>query len=708
MTRGLVSNLGCCFFIVITSCVGAIEMSDNPLLNFSNLPKFSQIKPEHIQAAITKVITDYKTTISEIENIQDLPTWDSLVTKLELQAEVLARVWNQVSYLNSVQNNLEFRQEHDAALLTISAFESMLGQNKGIYTAFLALQQQPAYKDYLVAQKTIVTNAIRDFKLSAVNLDEQSKEKYTKLQQELTELGANFSKNVVDSVDNWSYFVPAKDRARLAGIPAHVVQMAAEAALAKQCDAGWLFKLDAPTYMAIVYYADDSELRKIFTTAYLSKASELMEHGKWDNTKIINEIVEKRRQLAKLLGYATYADYALVTKMAKDPQEVMDFLSKLLHASKKNANQEYQDLLAFIQQDYALDKAAVQPWDIAYYAEKLKLKKFSISDELLREYFPEDKVLLGMFSLVNKLYGISIKEIKDFDTWHPDVRLFAVLDAENNLRGKFYTDLYARPGKRSGAWMADCIDRMRSLGNTVQQPVVFLTTNFSKPSKDRSATLTHDEVITIFHEFGHALHHLLTKVDHFSISGTHGVSWDAVELPSQFMENFAWEWEVVQEISEHIQTKQQLPVAIFNQLKASKNFQSALSMLKQLEFALFDFKLHTQTTVSEPVLAVYNAVRAEVAISPTIKENRFPNAFGHIFDGGYAAGYYGYKWAEVLSADAYAMFEETGIFNPSTGEKFLHNILEKGGTEDAMTLYIKFRGRKPNIDAFLRHSGLLR
>jgi oligopeptidase A len=389
--------------------------------------------------------------------------------------------------------------------------------------------------------------------------------------------------------------------------------------------------------------------------------------------------------------------------MAKDPKEVMDFLDNLLHASKKYGEQEYKDLLDFIKQDYGVTK--VNPWDIAYYSEKLKMKKFNISDELLREYFPEDKVLSGMFNLVNKLYGMQIKEVTGFDTWHQDVRFFEVWDADNNLRGKFYTDLYARPGKRSGAWMADCMDRMLK-GDKVQHPVAFLVANFSKPAKDKPATLTHDEVVTIFHEFGHTLHHVLTKANNPSVAGTNGVSWDAVELPSQFMENFAWEWDVVRDMSENVKTKEHLPKAMFDQLKASKNFQSALFMLRQLEFGIFDFKLHDQTKVSKPVLEVYKDVRSEVAVTPIIKETRFPNSFGHIFEGGYAAGYYGYKWAEVLSSDAYAMFEETGVFNPNTGEKFLHNILEKGGSEEAMDLYVKFRGRKPTIDALLRHSGL--
>ena len=611
-------------------------------------------------------------------------------------------VWSPVSHMNSVVNSEELRQAYNACLPKLSEFSTELGQNEMLYQAYKAIAEGAEYQKLDTAQKKVIDNAVRDFRLSGVELDQQQRDEFKKLSQQMTERTAKFEENLLDATHAWRKLIT--DESLLSGLPPSTIEMAEQMAK-REGEEGWLFTLDFPSYMPVMSYADNRELREEMYTAFATKASDQGPNaGKWDNTEVMLDILNLRHQLANLLGFANHAERSLATKMAQSPQQVLDFLQDLAKRSKPIAEQEYAELRAFAKS--TADQDQLEAWDVTYFAEKLRQQRYSISQEELKPYFPEDKVVNGLFAVVNRLYGLDIRERKDVDVWHKDVRFFEIVAEDGNVRAQFYLDLYARQHKRGGAWMDECKARRRT-AEGIEIPVAFLTCNFSEPVGDKPALFTHDEVTTLFHEFGHGLHHMLTKIEYAGVSGINGVAWDAVELPSQFMENWCWEREALDLISGHYQTGEKLPDDLFDKMLAARNFQSAMMMLRQLEFSLFDFRLHLEFNPNEPnqVEKILEQVRNEVTVVKPPKFNRFAHSFAHIFAGGYA-GYYSYKWAEVLSADAFSKFEEKGIFDRQTGLEFLEAILEQGGSREPMELFIEFRGREPQIDALLRHTGI--
>ena len=676
----------------------------NPLQDDYTLPPFSTIKPEHVEIALDDALAVAKQSVEKITHDLDNPDWQSLVVPMEQLDASIDKVWSPVSHLNSVMNSDELRTAYNACLPKLSQFGTELGQNEDLFKAYKKLAESTAYNDLDEAQKKVIDNAIRDFRLSGVELSEADRERFKQLSQSLTELTAKFEENLLDATHAWKKHIT--DEAELAGLPPSTMGMAKQFAEREGLE-GWLFTLDFPLYMPVMSYADSRELREEMYTAFSTKASDQGPNaGQWDNTEVMKEILKLRHELANIVGFDNHAERSLATKMAQNPQQVLDFLNDLAARSKPIAEKEFEELKAFAKETAGFDE--LQAWDVTYYAEKLRQQRYSISQEELKPYFPEDKVVDGLFAVVNRLYGLDIKERDDVDTWHKDVRFFDIFDGQGELRGQFYLDLYARNRKRGGAWMDECLVR-RQTASGIQTPVAFLTCNFSEPVGDKPALFTHDEVTTLFHEFGHGLHHMLTKIDYAAVSGINGVAWDAVELPSQFMENWCWEREALDLISGHYETGEVLPQDLFDKMIAARNFQSAMMMVRQLEFSLFDFRLHLEfdpTDSSNQVDKILSEVREQVAVVKAPSFNRFAHSFSHIFAGGYAAGYYSYKWAEVLSADAFSKFEENGIFDRDTGVEFLQAILEKGGSKEPMELFVDFRGREPEIDALLRHSGI--
>ena len=676
----------------------------NPLLENNALPAFSEIKPEYVEPALNLVLEQAKQTVEALLTNQQQPTWQSLVLPMEALDASIDKVWSPVSHLNSVMNSDALRVAYNACLPKLSQFGTELGQNEKLYKAYNALANSPEYERLDVAQKKVIDNGLRDFRLSGVELSQAERDKFKQISQKLTELTAKFEENLMDATHAWKKHIT--DEALLSGLPNSTKAMAAQFAQRDKLD-GWLFTLDFPSYMPVMSYADDRDFREEMYTAFATKASDQGPHaGQWDNTQIMADILKLRHELAQLIGFENHAERSLATKMAQSPQQVLDFLSDLATRSKSIAEQEFAELKAYAHQQNP-DINELEAWDVTYFAEKLRQQRYSISQEELKPYFPENKVVSGLFAVVNRLYGLDIKERKDIDVWHNDVRFFDIFDGNGELRGQFYLDLYARNHKRGGAWMDECHVR-RQTEEGIQTPVAFLTCNFSEPVGDKPALFSHDEVTTLFHEFGHGLHHMLTKIHHAGVSGINGVAWDAVELPSQFMENWAWEREALDLISGHFETGEVLPQDLFDKMIAARNFQSAMVMLRQLEFSLFDFRLHLEFNPEQEnqVDMILAEVREQVAVVKPPKFNRFAHSFSHIFAGGYAAGYYSYKWAEVLSADAFSKFEENGIFDRATGLEFLESILEQGGSREPMELFIQFRGREPEIDALLRHSGI--
>ena len=673
----------------------------NPLLTNQSLPPFSKIKPEHIQPAIQELIEQCLTTIELLLN-QGKSTWKDLVEPIDVVDDQLSKAWSPVSHMNSVVNTPELREAYNSCLPMLTEYGSKVGQNKRLYEAYQAIKKNE-YAQLDQAQKKVIDNALRDFKLAGVGLEGDDKKTFTDLKQELSKLQSQFSDNVMDATDHW--FVVIEDEKELKGLPEHALMGAKELA-EKHEQKGYRFGLDYPSYLAIMIYAENRDLRQKMYQAFTTRASDQgPDAGKYDNSDNMKNIVELRDQVAKLLGYKHYAEYSLVTKMASEPTEVIDFLENLAQKAKPFAQKDYEGLKQFAKEDYNVDD--LQPWDLTFYSEKLRQKKYDISQEELRPYFPEPRVVQGLFQVLEKLYGMKVEEIKDFDTWHPDVHFYQITDEQGQLRGQFYFDLYAREQKRGGAWMDECRVRRRQNGD-IQIPVAYLTCNFTRPVGNKPALLTHDEVITLFHEFGHGIHHMLTQIDYPAVSGINGVPWDAVELPSQFMENWCWEEEALALISGHYETHEPLPKNMLDKLKAAKNFQAGMMLIRQLEFALFDFKLHQSSELdkSSSIQAILDEVRKQYGVIPVPEYNRFQHSFSHIFAGGYAAGYYSYLWAELLASDAYSRFEEEGIFNRETGKSFLNNILEKGGSEEPKELFKAFRGRDPSIEALLRHHGL--
>ncbi|WP_445776795.1 oligopeptidase A [Shewanella sp.] len=675
----------------------------NPLQNSAALPEFSKIKPEHIQPAVEQAIAKCRDTIETLLASNSEYTWDNLIAPLEEVDDELSKVWSPVSHMNSVVSSDALRDAHDACLPLLSDYGTFVGQHQGLYDAYKSIHQSADFALLTQAQKKVIEQSLLDFELSGIGLDDSQKARYGEIVKRLSELTSNFSNQLLDATEAWTKLIT--NEADLAGLPESAVAAAKAMAEAKE-QKGWLFTLDFPSYLPVMTYSENRELREECYRAYVTRASDQGPNaGEFDNTNNMNEIVALRHELANLLGFASYAHKSLATKMAESPEQVLGFLNELGQRSKGQAATELAELRAFAKAHY--DVSEMASWDLSFYAEKLQQHKYEVSQEILRPYFPEDKVLSGLFYTVNRLFGLTINEKKGVDTWHKDVRFFDIFDADNVHRGSFYLDLYARSGKRGGAWMDDCRGR-RVTSSGLQKPVAYLTCNFNGPVDGKPALFTHDEVTTLFHEFGHGIHHMLTKVDVGGVSGINGVPWDAVELPSQFMENWCWQEEALAEISGHYETGEPLPKALLDKMLAAKNFQSGMMMVRQLEFSLFDFRMHHEFDPAKGVdiQGILDEVRSQIAVLTPPSFNRFQHGFAHIFAGGYAAGYYSYKWAEVLSADAFSRFEDEGIFNPETGKSFLNNILEMGGSEEPMELFKRFMGREPNTDALLRHSGI--
>ena len=675
----------------------------NPLLNSNKLPPFSSIKPEHIQPAVEQGIADCRQKIEQVLANQGQFTWDNLVAPLEEVDDQLGKIWSPISHMNSVVSSEEWRKAHDACLPLLSEYGTFVGQHQGLYEAYKSLVESTEFANYSQAQKKLIENSLRDFELSGIGLSDSDKLRYGELVKRMSELTSSFSNQLLDATQAWTKLIT--DEAELKGLPESAVAAAKAMAEAKELD-GWLFTLDFPSYLPVMTYSENRELREECYRAFVTRASDQGPNaGEFDNGPLMDEILALRHELANLLGFDSYADKSLATKMAESPAQVLDFLTELAARSKSQGETELAELTEFAEK--ACGVTDLESWDLSFYAEKLKHHRYEISQELLRPYFPEDKVLSGLFYTVSRLFGLTVTERKEFETYHKDVRFFDITDSNNEHRGSFYLDLYAREGKRGGAWMDDCRAR-RMTEKGLQDPVAYLTCNFNAPVAGKPALFTHDEVTTLFHEFGHGIHHMLTKIDVGGVSGISGVPWDAVELPSQFMENWCYEEEALAEISGHYETGEPLPKAMLDKMLAAKNFQSGMMMLRQLEFSLFDFKMHLEYDPAKgaDIQQKLDEVRQQVAVIKAAEFNRFQHSFAHIFAGGYAAGYYSYKWAEVLSADAFSLFEEQGIFNAETGKRFLENILEMGGSEEPMELFKRFRGREPQTDALLRHSGI--
>ena len=682
--------------------------TENPLLAMTGLPPFQHIKPEHVEPALDEVIKHNREQLQKLLKENEHYTWDNLIQPLDDMDDRLGRIWSPVSHMNSVVNSDELRDAYNNCLPMLSEYSTEMGQNVELYEAYQSIKDSPEYETLDLAQKKIIDNALRDFHLSGIDLPEEKKKRYREIRQQLSKLTSKYEENVLDATQAWSKHI--EDEAQLAGLPESALAMAKQAAQARELE-GWLFTLDFPSYYSIISYADDRALREEMYQAYSTRASDQGPNaGKWDNTTIMEEILALRHEVAQLLGFANYAERSLATKMAEKPEQVLSFLHDLAKRSKPMAKQELAELTAYAKQEHGINDLSA--WDVPYYGEKLRHHTFDIKQEDLKPYFPETKVIPGMFEVVKRLYGITITQVDNVETWHDDVLFYEIRDQAGELRGQFYLDLYSRAKKRGGAWMDDCIGRKRNVDGSVQIPVAYLTCNLTQPVGDDPALFTHDEVTTLFHEFGHGLHHMLTQVDYIGVSGISGVAWDAVELPSQFMENWCWEREALEFIAGHYQTGDAIPDELFHKMYAAKNFQAGMQMVRQIEFSLFDFRMYfeyqpeVKSNKGERIQAILDEVRDEVAVIKPPAYNRFQHGFSHIFAGGYAAGYYSYKWAEVLSADAFSLFEEKGIFDKATGQAFLHNVLEKGGTKEPMELFKAFRGREPRIDALLRHSGI--
>lgn len=677
----------------------------NPLLEMlrsQSLPPFSQIRPEHAEPALDAVLAANRQVIAELEQL-DSPDWDRFVARLEQLDNDLHRVFSPVSHLNGVANSPEWREAYNACLPKLSQYSTELGQNQALYERFEQLRQQADFAHLPQARKTIIDNAIRDFRLAGVHLKGDARARYAAIQQRLSVLQTRFQEQVLDATEAWSWHTDhAND---LDGLPERAVQAAAAAAK-RQDRSGYLVILDAPSYIAVMTHAHDRSLRQRLYEAFGTRASDQGPHaGQWDNSPVMQEILDLRQELAGLVGFDSYADYSLATKMADSPATVEQFLLDLAAKARPAAEQELQALAAFAVERGGPD--TLEPWDIGYYAEQYREATLGLSDEMLRPYFPAPQVLAGMMEVAERLYEVRFEPVADADLWHEDVTAYAVLDGDGSRRGLFYVDPYARPGKRAGAWMDDCQGRYRH-GDTAQLPVAFLVCNFGGPVDGKPACLSHDEVETLFHEFGHGLHHLLTQVDELSVSGINGVAWDAVELPSQFMENWTFEREALDRFARHVDTGETIPDTLLEKLRASRRFQAGMATVRQLEFALFDLRLHRDHVPGQParIGETLDAVRKDVAVIHPPAWHRFPCSFSHIFAGGYAAGYYSYKWAELLAADAFELFAERGVFDAEAARRFRDTILARGGSEPAGQLYEAFRGRPPEPDALLRLHGL--
>lgn len=669
-----------------------------------NLPNFSAVKPAEIEAQLTELLANNQKTIQDCLN-QPNYSWANLMQPLEDGEDKLHQFWSVVSHLHSVADNEELRSAYNNCLPKLAEYSTSIGHNKKLFEAINSLLSSSEFENYDEAQRRIIENAVRDFKLAGVHLNAQEKELYGKIVARLSQVTSEFEQNILDATHAWHKQITNSEA--LSGLPAHALEMAKQTAQEKKLE-GYVFTLEAPSYAAVIKYADSRTLRKEMYHAYVTRASDVGPlAGKWDNSENMREILNLRLRLAKLLGFSSYADHSLATKMAKSTDQVLQFLNELVDASLPRAQQEFKALINYAKQE--LDMPVLEAWDIAYVSEKLREKKYAISQEDLRPYFPEPRAIEGLFSIVKKLFNLDIRLVEGADVWHKDVKCFAIYDENNNLRSYFYFDLYARPNKRGGAWMDDYCGRRRLADGELQIPVAFVTCNFSGPVGDKPALFTHDDVVTLFHEFGHALQHMLTQVNYLDVGGINGIPWDAVEVASQFFENYAWEKEALYLIAQHYVTKHSLSPDLFGKMQRARNFQSAMQMLRQVEFSLFDFMLHMEFNPAEEkqIQKILSRIRNKISVVPVPDFNRFQHSFSHIFAGGYAAGYYSYKWAEVMAADAFELFLQTGIFNQALAKKYQQHILEPGGTRDFSEMFAAFRGREPNVEALLKHSGIL-
>ncbi|MEP6997943.1 MAG: M3 family metallopeptidase [Betaproteobacteria bacterium] len=679
---------------------GKETVPGNPLLDFSALPRFPEIRPEHVAPALDALLTEVRATIERVATASEAPTWEGFVQPLADAMDRLNRAWTDVAHLNAVVNTPQLRAVYNENLPKVTAFHTELGQDERLFARYRALAASPGFAAADPARRRVVDNALRDFRLSGAELAPAAKARFKAIEEELASVSSRFEDNLLDATNDYALYVDGA--ARLAGMPTDVIA-AARAAAEADGKEGWKLTLHMPSFLPAMQYADDRVLRETLYRAHSTRASEFGNPA-WDNGALVDRILALRAESAALLGYRSYAEVSLVAKMARSPSEVIDFLQDLATRAKPYAEHDMAELQAYARENLGLPELAA--WDVPYASEKLRQARYSYSEQEVKQYFPEDRVLSGMFRLVETLYGLAVRAATA-PAWDPAVRFFELVDRTGTVVGQFYLDLYARPGKRGGAWMDAAIKYRRSNGLT-QHPVAFLVCNFAAPVAGRPALFTHREVATLFHEFGHGLHLLLTRVDVPGVSGLEGVEWDAVELPSQFMENFCWEWDVVVHMSEHIDTGEPLPRAVFDRLLAARNFQSGMQMVRQLEFALFDMRLHHEVDRSVSPLALAWLVRREVAVMPRPEyERSLPNGFSHIFAGGYAAGYYSYKWAEVLSADAYSLFEAEGVLSATAGARFRDEILARGGSRPALDSFVAFRGRNPEISALLRHNGML-
>ncbi|MBT8149045.1 MAG: oligopeptidase A [Gammaproteobacteria bacterium] len=671
----------------------------------NDLPRFDAVCADEFLPAVTKVIEQCDACIEHtLAAQQGVPDWQSLMAPIETSLDRLEQVWSVISHLNGVCNTPEVREAHAACLPPLTEFNTRMGQHRGLFMATRQLRDSDTFAGLSAAQQKIIANSLRDFRLAGVDLEAAAQQRFAEIKQRLAELTTQFSNHVLDATRAFSRAVD--DQAELAGLPDSALQAAREMAREKTVD-GYLFTLDIPSYLPLMQYCDNRALREEMYTVYVTRASEIGPNaGEFDNSDVMQEILALRRELAQLLGYDNYAELSLATKMASSADQVLDFLHDLADKAVVVARAEYAELQAFARNELGLDQ--LQAWDVPYAAEKLRVARYAVSQEELKPYFAADRVIAGMFDVVQRLYGLCIRAAEPPGSWHPQVRFYEVYDAQQQLQARFYLDLFARPGKRGGAWMADCKSRRRLSDSELQLPVAFLVCNFTPPSSDKPALLTHNEVTTLFHEFGHGLHHMLTQIDYAAVAGINGVPWDAVELPSQFMENWCWQEQALELFARHYESDEQLPVALLNKMLAAKNFHSAMQMVRQIEFALFDFLIHRDYGSSDwrGIDETLENVRSEVAAYPAPAFNRFAHSFSHIFAGGYAAGYYSYKWAEVLSADAFSLFEERGIFDRETGARFYREVLAQGGSQEPAQLFENFRGRPASSDALLRHSGI--
>ena len=676
---------------------------NNPLLEPGPLPAFSEIQPRHVKPAVEQLISENREQIAVLSELPD-HHWDNLIKPLELMNDRLDRAWSPVRHLNSVKSSPELRDAYNSCLPLLSEYSTEISQNHALYEGYRSIRESGEFDRLSPAQQKTISDALLHFRLGGVELEAADREHYQLLQKDLSELQSSFENNLLDSTQAWEYVT--EDEYELRGLPDYALAMLRQLAEQKKIP-GYRVTLDMPCYLAVITYADNRQLRKSIYEAYVTRASDCGITDKiWDNAANMQQIVAKRQEKAKLLGFKNYAEYSLETKMASSVDQVVEFLDDLAKRSRQTAIDEVTERQAFAE---SLGfEGDLNAWDYPYYSEKLKQERYRISDEDLKPYFSDERVIKGLFDIVARLYQVEISTVDDgIDRWDEQVGFYQIRDRHGEVIGEFFLDLYARENKRGGAWMDECVNRYCIDGIT-QIPVAYLTCNLTPPLGDEPALFTHEEVITLFHEFGHGLHHMLTRIDVPDVAGINGVEWDAVELPSQFMENFCWERDALQLFARHYQTDEPLPDDLYQRMLAARNFQSALQMLRQIEFALFDIRLHQRAEIStaDEIQAILDQVRAEVSVVKTPRINLFQNGFSHIFAGGYAAGYYSYKWAEVLSADAFAAFEEEGIFNPETGQRFLHCVLEQGGSRPAIESFSCFRGREPEIDALLRHSGI--